>query len=339
MADVKIHGFAAMQPGSILTPYSYDQPLLKKNEVRVSVSHCGICGTDLHAIDDDYSVFDFPFVAGHEVVGTIIEVGTGVSESRLGERVGVGWQGRACGHCKMCLQGDVHLCMDVINNGSWTPYGGFSTSIVVQDGFAYPVPEDMASETAAVMMCAGLTVYSALLKLPHKDSQRIGIVGIGGLGHLAIQFSKAMGYEVTAISYSPRKQAEALSFGADHFIDSSNSAALSQFYDYFDILLLTAYGKIDWDNMFAFLKRKGKIILVAFPEVNLDPVDLVVHELSIIGSFVGKPEEMREMLAFSAANNIKPMIELMPMSEINEAIRKVRQNKAHYRIVLVNDLQ
>jgi len=335
----KIRGFAALTRGATLSPFIYDPPPLKENELRVDITHCGICGSDIHAIEDDYSVSNFPFVPGHEVVGFVSEVGSKIPASRIGERVGIGWQARACGQCEWCLKGEVQLCLDVVDNGTWTPYGGFSTSVVVQDKFAYPLPEDLPSEHAAVLMCAGITVFTALSRYYSPAASKIGIVGIGGLGHLALQFAAAMGYEVTAISSSSKKREEALGFGASHYIDTSEAAAYKKIEDYFDMLLITSQGRLDWDDLQDTLKRRGKIILVAFPHVDLDPVDLVVHELSILGSFVGSPEEMRRMLAFAAEHKIQPMVEIMPMSQINEAVTKLRQNKAHYRIVLVNDLK
>lgn len=338
MPDIKIKGFAAMSAGATLTPITYETPPLNADEVRIDITHCGICGSDIQAIDDVYSAFDFPFVPGHEVVGHISEVGSAVPRSRLGERVGVGWQGRACGHCEWCRAGEVQLCMDVTSNGTWTPHGGFSSSIAVSDGFAYPLPEGLASEDAAVLMCAGLTVYTALARHYNPSANKIGILGIGGLGHLALQFAKAMGYEVTAISSSPKKLAEALVWGASQFVVSSDKQALGTFENYFDLLLITSHGPINWARLFETLKRRGKVILIAFPDIDFSPVDVVVHELSIIGSFVGRPEEMRQMLTFAEAHEIRPMIELMPMSQVNQAIEKMKSNKAHYRIVLVNDL-
>jgi len=334
-----IKGFAALTRGAKLSPFTFDAPPPKGNEIRVSISHCGICGSDIHAIDDDYSVFDFPIIAGHEVVGYISEVGSEIPVSRIGERVGIGWQARACGHCEWCVKGEVQLCLDVVNNSTWTPYGGFSTSVVVQDQFAYPLPEDLPSESAAVLMCAGITVYTTLSRYYSHAAQKIGIVGIGGLGHLALQFASAMGYEVTAISSSSKKREEALAFGAKNYVDTSEKAAYKPFNGYFDMVLITSQGNIDWSEMQYILKRRGKIILVAFPHVDIDPVDLVVHELSILGSFVGTHEDMQKMLAFAAEHQIRPMVEIMPMSQINEAVAKLRQNKAHYRIVLVNDLK
>lgn len=335
----QVKAFAALTKGAKLTPFTFDPFPLKKNELRVDITHCGLCGSDIHAIEDDYSAFNFPFVPGHEVVGNISETGSDISASRIGERVGIGWQARSCGHCEWCLKGEVQLCLAVEDNGTWTPYGGFSTSIVVQDDFAYPLPEDLPSEDAAVLLCAGLTVFTALSRYYSPAAPKIGIVGIGGLGHLALQFASAMGYEVTAISTSSKKREEALAFGASNFIDTSQTAAYRPFDGYFDRLLITSQGNLDWDDLQDILKRRGKIILVAFPHIDLDPVDLVVHELSILGSFVGTPDEMRKMLTFAAQHKIAPMVELMPMSQVNEAIKRVRQNKARYRIVLVNDFK
>ncbi len=206
------------------------------------------------------------------------------------------------------------------------PYGGFSTSIVAQDAFAYPLPKDLSSEHSAVLLCAGITVFTALSRYYSPDTSKIGIVGIGGLGHLAVQFASAMGYEVTAISSSSRKQEEALAF-ARASIDTSQAAPYEAYEGYFDMLLITSQGRLDWDDLQDTLKRRGKIILVAFPHIDLDPVDLVVHELSILGSFVGSPEEMRRMLAFAAEHKIQPMVEIMPMSQINQAVTRLRRIK------------
>jgi len=337
MSAVKIIGYAAMVEGASLTPFTYDEPLLKANEVRIAITHCGLCGTDIQGIDNYYGIVDYPFVPGHEIVGTISEVGTSVSPSRIGERVGVGWQGRACGKCEWCLKGDVHLCMDVADNGSWTPYGGFSSSMAVEEGFAYPLPERMDSEVGAVMMCAGFTVYSALHKYYTAPGLRLGVVGIGGLGHLALQFARAMGFEVTALSSSTHKREEALALGATHFISTLDKVTLSDAAYYFDLLYITAHGGIPWEWMVSLLKKRGKLVLSGFPDLNLDSVDLVAHELSIEGSFLGTQQDMRDMLVFTQEHRIEPMLEMLPMSQVNHAIEKLKQNKAHYRIVLVND--
>jgi uncharacterized zinc-type alcohol dehydrogenase-like protein len=185
-------------------------------------------------------------------------------------------------------------------------------------------------------MCAGITVYSPLRSYAAQPSQKIGIIGVGGLGHLAIQFARALGYEVTAISSSPEKKGQALAFGADHFI-VSDETSLRQVVFGFDLLLCTANGKINWELLLNTLKKNGRLILLGFPDVVLNATDLVVHQLSITGSFIGNRATMREMLSFAQVHGITPVVELMPMSQVNEAIQRVKENKARYRIVLVND--
>jgi uncharacterized zinc-type alcohol dehydrogenase-like protein len=187
-----------------------------------------------------------------------------------------------------------------------------------------------------VLMCAGITVYSPLRSYAAQPSQKIGIIGVGGLGHLAIQFARALGYEVTAISSSPEKKGQALAFGADHFI-VSDETSLRQVVFGFDLLLCTANGKINWELLLNTLKKNGRLILLGFPDVVLNATDLVVHQLSITGSFIGNRATMREMLSFAQVHGITPVVELMPMSQVNEAIQRVKENKARYRIVLVND--
>ena len=217
------------------------------------------------------------------------------------------------------------------------PYGGFASSIVVDGHFAHPLPETLPSEAAAVLMCAGITVYSALRSPAARAAHKIGIIGVGGLGHLAIQFAHALGFDVTAVSSSPQKREQALSFGADSFISLDDGAALEQAEFCFDLLLCTAHGDFRWEPLLEILKKRGTLVLVGFPYLSLNTTDLVAHELSIVGSFLGNRATMKEMLSFAQEHGIVPLVELMPMSQVNEAIQRVRQNKARYRIVLVND--
>ena len=333
-----ITGFAALEKGASLTPYTYESSPLGEHDVRIDITHCGLCGTDIQAIDDYYDITDYPFIPGHEVVGRITDVGSSISSDRIGERVGVGWQGRTCMKCEWCQQGLVHLCQDVVNNASWKPYGGFSSSISVNGIFAYKLPDGMPSEEASVLMCAGITVFTPLFNNRNNDQQRIGIVGVGGLGHLAIQYARALGFEVTAISTSPTKRGESLALGAHRFLLINDKEQEREYGYYFDLILCTAHGSVDWVSMLEILKKRGRLILTGFPDMNFKPVDLVAHELSISGSFLGTPSDMRTMLQFSNKHAIKPMVELMPMSAVNEAIQRVKENKARYRIVLYNDL-
>jgi uncharacterized zinc-type alcohol dehydrogenase-like protein len=338
MSDSTVSGYAAMAKGQSLELFTYESPELGEYDVRVSVTHCGLCYSDIQAIDDYYGVVTYPFVPGHEIVGRVVAAGKNPAGLKVGDRVGIGWQGRSCGNCEWCSAGEEQLCMDIVKAGTWFPYGGFASSVVVDSRFTYSLPNSLPSETAAVLLCGGISVYSPLKLHVKQKTQSICIIGIGGLGHLAIQFAHALGYNVTVISTSAEKKGEAITYGADNFIVSNDVMSLSRLEFSFDMILCTAHGELKWEPLLSILKKRGEILLVGFPEMVFNSTDLVVHELSITGSFLGNRAMMREMLLFAQSHNIKPRIELMPMSQINRAIEKLKQNKARYRIVLVNDI-
>lgn len=337
MSDNQIQGYASLSVGQPCTSILYDPPKLGEFDVRISVTHCGVCHTDIQAIENYYGITTFPFVPGHEIVGTIEVLGSAVEGLKEGDRVGVGWQGRSCGKCEWCLKGETQLCMEIENTTVMVPYGGFSSSVVADSRFVYILPPQILPESAAVLMCAGLTVYSALQTHLESPDMKIAILGIGGLGHLAIQFAHAFGCEVTAISSSPEKKDQALGFGADHVVDSNDNTSMLELDYSQDLLLCTANAGINWESILMTLKKLGMMVLLGFPDVAFNSTNLVAHELSITGSLIGNPKMMREMLAFAQEHNITPMVELMPMSQVNDALERVKENKARYRIVLVND--
>jgi uncharacterized zinc-type alcohol dehydrogenase-like protein len=323
--------------GEALEPFKYAPPKLGEYDVRVAVTHCGVCHTDIQAINNYYGITQFPFVPGHEITGFISEVGPGVSDLKEGDRVGIGWQARSCGVCEWCLRGESQLCMKIENTTVMVPFGGFSSSVVADHRFVYPLPPSMPAEIAAVLMCAGVTVYSALQTYVTSPDLKVAILGVGGLGHLAIQFAHAFGCEVTAMSSSPDKEEQALGFGADHFIDSTDKDSMAQVSYGYDLLICTANKGIYWSPLLLSLKKRGRLVLLGFPDIELNSTDLVAHELSITGSLIGTPSKMRAMLSFAQEHGVKPVVELMPMSQINVALQKVKENKARYRIVLVNE--
>jgi uncharacterized zinc-type alcohol dehydrogenase-like protein len=338
--------YSAQTPGAPLEPVTCEAPELGAGEVRVEVTHCGVCHTDVHGVDGDFGVFGFPMVPGHEIVGRVTELGEAVSGLHAGQRVGIGWQGRCCGTCPWCRAGDEHLCLHIADCGTWTPYGGFGSSVVVDGGFAYPLPDDMAPETAAVLMCAGIAVYPPLRNYTTGATTRVGVVGIGGLGHLALQFAKALGCDVTALSSSPGKEEEARDLGADHFLLTTDQAAMEEKEFGFDLLLCTAQSGHDWGNLVMILTKNGRLMVPAFAPIDLPlvggpgagpMVNFVVHQVSITGSFLGNRADMEEMLAFADDHGIIPRTELMPMAQVNEAMVRVRRNQTRYRVVLVND--
>jgi len=330
-------GYVTKEIGGELNPFTFAAPDITENEVRVEVTHCGVCHTDIHAINDYYGITRFPFVPGHEIVGFISEVGHNVSTLKEGDRVAIGWQARSCGVCEWCLEGETQLCMKLEDTTVMVPYGGFSSSVVADHRFVHPLPSSMQAECAAVLMCAGVTVFSALTRHVTKPDMKVAILGVGGLGHLAIQFAHAFGCEVTAMSSSPDKKEQALGFGANHFIISDDISSMRRIDYEYDLLICTANNGINWSQLLMSLKKRGKLILLGFPDIEMNSTNLVAHELSITGSLIGNPSQMQAMLSFAQEHSIKPMVELMAMSQVNTALQKVKDNKARYRIVLVND--
>lgn len=275
---------------------------------------------------------------GHEIVGNVTAVGANVSGLMPGERVGIGWQGRSCGECEWCRTGETQLCMRLEDTTVMVPYGGFSSSVVADYRFVHPLPGSIPSEAAAVLMCAGLTVYSALCTHVAQPGLKVAIVGVGGLGHLAIQFAAAFGCEVTAISSSPSKENQALGFGATGFFNSNDKRRLREAAFAFDLVICTATAGIPWEDLLMILKKRGKLILLGFPDVTFNSTDIVAHELTVVGSLIGNPPTMRSMISFAHEHRITPMVELLPMSEVNEAIVKLKNKQARFRLVLVNDM-
>jgi uncharacterized zinc-type alcohol dehydrogenase-like protein len=329
-----VDGWAAMALGEPLEPLTYEAPALGEHDVRVAVSHCGLCFTDVQAIEDFYRITTFPFVPGHEIVGHVVARGDAVTELREGDRVGIGWQGGSCGRCRWCAAGEVQLCYDIAEMGTWERHGGFADSVTVDASFAYPLPAGLPSDVAAVLMCAGISVFNPLRSRARDTGGRLGIYGLGGLGHLAIQFGRALGYDVTAFSSSAGKEAEAISLGADHFVVTGDRDRMRPLDMEFDLVLCTAHGAVDWEEMLNLIEKRGSLVLVGFPEISMWSRDLVAHEVSITGSFLGNHATMRDMLTFAQAHGIAPWIEHLPMSQVNEAIARLKANQVRYRIVL-----
>ncbi len=330
-----IHAFAAKTLKARLEPFSYPEPALGPYDVLIDITHCGLCHSDLHLIDNDWKKSVYPLIPGHEVIGTISKKGSAVQLS-VGTRVGVSWQHSACLECSSCLTADTHFCPKRIAtcNGH---FGGFASQMTADSRFIYPIPEGLDSAHAAPLLCAGATVYGPFRRLKIQAPDRVAIIGIGGLGHLAIQFANAFGCEVTAISTSPDKEKEAISFGAKRFTTLDRIAANpSELSLYFDYILSTVHADLNGDLICSLLKHTGTLCLLGRPStpMNISLLSSLSSQRSITGGSVGNRMTIIEMLNFAAEHNISPKIEVMKMSEINEAIAKVRANKARYRIVL-----
>lgn len=330
-----VRAFAALAPGQALQPWVYEPGPLRSDEIEVAVTHCGVCHTDVHLIDNDLGVSTYPLVPGHEVIGTITAVGDAAGGFAVGERVGVGWQRGACNQCEWCRQGLENLCAGH-QPTALAGYGGFAQSLRVNHRFAILVPDGLDSAIAAPLLCGGISVYAPLARLVRPGS-RVGIIGIGGLGHLALQFARAMGAEVFAFSTSPDKQEEAHGFGAHRFVISADPGHMGRVAASLDVLLSTATVSLDWSAWLRTLRPNGTFCLVGVPP---EPVSLpvwpmmIMGQLSVCGSVIGAPQQITEMLRFAALHNVRTAVEVLPMEQVNLALEKVRRNQARYRMVL-----
>jgi uncharacterized zinc-type alcohol dehydrogenase-like protein len=332
-----IHGLAVHAAGAQLLPYKYDPGELKPDEVEVRISHCGICASDVHLIDNDWGISKYPFVPGHEIVGTVTAVGGQGGDRKVGERVGIGWQADSCGVCEWCRRGEEQLCAQA-QPTCVGRNGGFANRVRVNWRFALPLPDALDSETAAPLLCGGITVYSPLRNHAVRPSSRVGVIGIGGLGHLAIQFARAFGAEVTAFSTSREKETEALNLGAHQFCYTRDSAALKKLSGSFDLLLSTVNADLDWSGYVQALRPKGSFVFVGVPPapVALPVFPLVSGQRSIAGSPTGSPSDIAEMLDVAARHGIKAVTERFALDKANDAIARVKRNQIRYRAVLAN---
>ncbi len=333
-----VHAYAAYKPGDLLQPFSYEEAPLGPHDVEIKISHCGICFSDIHMIDNNWGSSRYPLVPGHEIIGTVLEKGSEVHLLEKGSRVGIGWQRSACLNCTACKTGEDNFCptrkATIIGH-----HGGYADKIRFDSRFVFPIPEALPSAGAASLLCAGATVYSPFRLFDVRPAMRVGIIGIGGLGHLAIQFASAMGCEVVAFSHSKGKEAEAKALGANEFLLTSSSDALKEAAHSFDFILATLDGDTDWTPLLALLGVRGRFCFVGAPK---KPVSVSVEPLihggrSVSGSAIGSRAAVEEMLQFAARHNIKAQTEIMPMSAVNEAIARVREGKVHYRMVLANE--
>ena len=286
-------------------------------------------------LDNEWGISQYPLVPGHEVVGTIASMGEGVSSLLIGDRVGLGWQSGYCMTCPTCLDGDHNLCATA--DGTIVGrHGGFADRVRAQASSVVALPSDLDSQSAGPLFCGGITVFNPLIQFDIKPTSKVAVIGIGGLGHLALQFLNAWGCEVTAFTSSEAKKAEALKLGADQTINSRSSAEIEAAAGQFDLILSTVNVKLDWNAYVATLRPKGRLHFVG---ATLEPMELgvfplIVGQRSISGSTVGSPANIAKMLEFAAQHKIKPVIESYRFDQVNEAIARLRSGQARYRIVL-----
>ncbi|WP_063734879.1 NAD(P)-dependent alcohol dehydrogenase [Streptomyces sp. RTd22] len=335
-----VRAYAVEQARGPVRVREYEPAPLGPHEVDVAVTHCGVCHTDVAMIDDLHGLSRFPVVAGHEAVGVIAALGSDVDRARLsvGQRVGVGATAGACFACEWCLSGRQHLCPDKDDLVLRGDGGAFATQVRAGDWrYVQPLPDALASEQAAPLMCAGSTVFSALVRHGVRPTDRVAVVGVGGLGHLALQFLAKWGCHVTALSSTTAKADDARRFGAHEFVAAGTAGeGLAGLSGAFDFVLSTVSGDLPWDAYLATLRPQGALSVVGVPEsaFTVDPLSLLLGEKTLAGGLVGTPVETGQMLDFAARHGIRAEVEAYPVSRMEEALDRVRGGRARYRAVL-----
>lgn len=333
-----VKAYAATAAGGRLEPFEYELGALGADEVDIDVRYCGICHSDLSMLDNEWGISEYPLVPGHEVVGTIAAVGSNVGYLRQGQTVGLGWNASSCMHCHECMSGDHNMCAEVVGTIVGR-HGGFANKVRADAAWAVPLPDGVDPAKAGPMFCGGVTVFNPILQNHIKAADRVGVVGIGGLGHMALAFLHAWGCEVTAFSTSPAKEDEARALGADHFVSSRDPAALEAVANTFDMILVTVNAELDWEAYIKALRPRGKLHVVGVvPAITVAAFPLIGGQKSIGGSPLGSPATTAGMLGFAGRHAIAPITEMFPMSRLNDAMDRLRSGEARYRIVLENDI-
>jgi uncharacterized zinc-type alcohol dehydrogenase-like protein len=334
-----IHALAARQAAGRLESFSYDPGPLGDEQVEIEVLYCGICHSDLAMLDNEWVMTKFPFVPGHELVGKVASVGAAAKLVQKGQLVGLGWNSGSCLHCTQCLSGDHNMCQN-LQQTIIGRHGGFATRVRCHWAWATPLPAALDATKAGPLFCGGITVFNPLLQENVLPTDRVAVIGIGGLGHLGLQFLNKWGCDVTAFTSSAAKGEEAMQMGAHHVIDTHSAEALQGARNSFDFILCTVTAPLDWSAYFSTLAPRGKLHVVGVPPqpIGVDAVQLIARQRSVSGSPSGAPATVAKMLDFAARHDIAAVTEEFPMSRADDALAHLRAGKARYRIVLKNDL-
>jgi uncharacterized zinc-type alcohol dehydrogenase-like protein len=332
------HAYAAAAPKGELKPFNFDAGDIGPEDAEIKITHCGLCHSDLSMLDNEWGMSQFPFVPGHEVVGTVVALGDEAKGLKIGQRVGVGWFAHSCLACHECLSGDHHLCAQ--GQGTITGrHGGFADRIRVQWTWARPLPDALDLAKTGPLLCGGVTVFAPLFNYKVPSTARVGVIGIGGLGHMALQFANKWGCEVHAFTTSDGKEAEARKLGAHVVHNTKQPDALKKISGGLDLIISTINAPLDVPALLGTLAPHGRLhnVGAVLKPLEVPAFGLIMGQKSVSGSPTGSPTVIDHMLEFSARHDIAPITETFPMSKVNDAIDRLRSGKARYRIVLVND--
>ena len=330
-----ITGWTATAADQPLTLRTTDAGALGEEEVEVSVDYCGVCHSDLSMVRNEWGNARYPFIPGHEVIGTVSALGAQAKGLRVGQRVGIGWTNASCMHCRPCLSGDQHLCAQsvatIVGHN-----GGFADRLRAHWAWTIPLPDGLDLASAGPLLCGGMTVFKPFVEYAIPPTARVGVVGIGGLGHMAVKFAAAWGCEVTAFTSTPAKAEEARGFGAHRVVSSRDADALKAIAGSLDLLIVTVNVTMDWNALLGTLAKKGRmhVVGVVTEPIPVPAFTLISGQRDVSGSPTGSPVDIARMLEFAARHDIRPQVEHFPMSRVNDAIAHLEAGKARYRIVL-----
>ncbi|MEI9945981.1 MAG: NAD(P)-dependent alcohol dehydrogenase [Chitinophagaceae bacterium] len=336
--------YAALTPTSPLAPFNLERRDLREHDVLVDILYSGVCHSDLHQVRDEWGGSIYPMVPGHEIVGKVVKVGSHVKKFKTGDIAGVGVMVDSCRICKPCNISMEQYCVEGMT-GTYNGYerdkttiaqGGYSTQIVTDERWVYSVSDKLDLAGVAPLLCAGITTYSPLKFANVKPGDKVAVAGLGGLGHMAVKFAVAMGAEVTMLSTSPSKEADARKLGAHHFVLSTDKEAMKKLDSYFNVVVDAISANHDYEIYLKLLSLEGKLLVVGLPseKPDVNPFELIKNRRSIIGSMIGGTKETQEMLDFCAEKNIVADVEVIPMEYINDAYERMLKNDVKYRFVI-----
>lgn len=334
---MNVSAYAANGPHEKLTPFSYEMGELGAEQVDIRVINCGICHSDLSMMNNDWGMTAYPIVPGHEIIGEVIAAGNAVKNVKVGDKVGLGWFSGSCMSCHECMDGSHHLCASAeFTIGG--RHGGFANYVRSHWSWAIPLPEGIDLDKAGPLLCGGITVFNPIILAGVKATDKVGVIGIGGLGHLALKFLNKWGCEVIAFSSNPDKKKSIIDMGATRVVDSTNPEELAKIAGSLNFILNTTNVTLDWNSYLAVLAPKGKFhnVGAVLEPMAIPAFSLITGEKSVAGSPLGSPALTRTMLDFCVRHAIYPITEEFPMSQVNEALEHLESGKARFRIVLKN---
>lgn len=330
-----VNAFAAKEAGGKLESFKYDLPEIGSEEVDIKVEYCGICHSDLSMINNDWGMTQYPLVPGHEIVGEVVAKGSEVKNLKVGDKVGLGWYSGSCMHCNQCVDGSQHLC-GTAEQTIVGRHGGFADFVRGHWSWAIPLPKDVDLAKAGPLFCGGITVFNPIMLAGVKPTDKVGVIGIGGLGHMALKFLSAWGCEVIAFSSNPNKKEQILKMGAHKVINSTKPEELESIAGSLNFILNTTNVTLDWNSYLVTLAPKGRLhnVGAVLEPMAIPAFTLIGGEKSVAGSPLGSIALTRTMLDFCVRHDIYPIVEQFDLSDVNKAIKHLEDGKARYRIVL-----